>query len=126
MLQLAVALVKSHGVVEKCDFVLSDVLDWKTDLQFDLVIAIGFWDYVGDPLPRLQVIRSIMRGRFLSAWPRAGTWRAAVRKARLKVAGCPVYFWTRSQIEEYLRRAGFGVESCEIYGQLYCVESKPL
>ncbi len=126
MLQLASDLVKRDGVTEKCDFVLSDVLDWKTDRQFDLVIAIGFWDYVADPLPRLQVIRGITRGRFLSAWPRAGTWRAAVRKARLKVAGCPVYFWTRSQVDDYLRRAGFGVESCEIYGQLYCVESKLL
>ena len=126
MLQLAQDLAKRDGVAERCEFVLSDVLDWKTRRQFDLVIAIGFWDYVADPLPRLQVIRNISQGRFLSAWPRAGTWRAAVRKARLKVAGCPVYFWTRSQIEEYLRRAGFGVESCEIYGQLYCVESKPL
>ena len=94
--------------------------------QFDLVIAIGFWDYVADPLPRLQVIRSISQGRFLSAWPREGTWRAAARKARLSVAGCPVYFWTRSQVDEYLRRAGFRVESCEIYGQLYCVESTVL
>ena len=126
MLQLAGDLVKREGVAEKCDFVLNDVLDWKTDRQFDLVIAIGFWDYVADPLPRLQVIRGITRGRFLSAWPRAGTWRAAFRKTRLKVAGCPVYFWTRSQVDEYLRRAGFGGESCEIYGQLYCVESKLL
>ena len=126
MLQLAEDLAKRDGVAERCEFVLSDVLDWKTRRQFDLVIAIGFWDYVADPLPRLQVIRNISQGRFLSAWPRAGTWRAAARKARLSVAGCPVYFWTRSQVDEYLRRAGFRVESCEIYGQLYCVESTVL
>lgn len=126
MLKLASDLVERDAVAERCEFVLSDVLDWKIDRQFDLVIAIGFWDYVADPLPRLQVIRSITRGSFLSAWPRVGTWRAAVRKARLKIAGCPVYFWTRSDVEEYLRRAGFGIESCEIYGQLYCFESKIL
>jgi len=40
--------------------------------------------------------------------------------------GCRVYFCTRSQVDEYLSRAGFRVESCEIYGQLYCVESKVL
>jgi SAM-dependent methyltransferase len=126
MLELARDLVKRDGVAERCDFVLSDILDWKTDRKFDLVIAIGFWDYVADPIERLRVIRTISTGTFLSAWPRAGTWRAAVRKRRLKIAGCPVYFWTRDQVDDYLRRAGFAVQSCEIYGQLYCVESKAI
>jgi SAM-dependent methyltransferase len=123
MLELARKLVTESGVADRCDFVLSDVADWKIGEEFDLVIAIGFWDYVADPLGRLEVIRGITRGRFLSAWPRAGTWRTAIRKQRLKLAGCPVYFWTLSQVEEYLRRAGFVMSSSEIYGQLYCVEA---
>jgi len=126
MLELAQKLVNESGVGDRCKFVLSDVLDWKTDERFDLVIAIGFWDYVADPLGRLQVIRKITRGKFLSAWPRAGTWRAAIRKQRLKMAGCPVYFWTHSEVEDYLRRAGFAMRSSEVYGQLYCVEATPL
>ena len=123
MLELARKLVTDSGVADRCEFVLSDVLDWKTREEFDLVIAIGFWDYVADPLARLEVIRRITRGRFLSAWPRAGTWRAAIRKQRLKLAGCPVYFWTLPQVEEYLHRAGFVVSSLERYGQLFCLEA---
>jgi SAM-dependent methyltransferase len=126
MLDLAGELALREQVAERCSFVLSDVLDWKTKEQFDLVIAIGFWDYIADPMGRLQVIRGITKGSFLSAWPRAGTWRAAIRKKRLKIAGCPVYFWTASQIEDYLRRAGFRMVTSEIYGQLYCVESVPV
>ena len=126
MLDLARELVSKDGVADRCKFVLSDVLDWKTEEKFDLVIAIGFWDYVADPLGRLQVIHSITRGRFLSAWPRAGTWRAAVRKRRLKMVGCPVYFWTHDQVEDYLQRAGFKLTTSEIYGQLFCVESTPV
>ena len=124
MLDLARDLVKQAGVADRCDFVLSDILDWKTNDKFDLVIAIGFWDYVADPLERLKVIRGITRDRFLSAWPRAGTMRAAIRKRRLKVAGCPVYFWSHEQVEDYLTKAGFSITSSEIYGQLFCVESK--
>jgi SAM-dependent methyltransferase len=124
MLDLARELVKQQRVADRCNFVLSDILDWKTSDQFDLVIAIGFWDYVADPLERLKVIRGITRDRFLSAWPRAGTIRAAIRKRRLRVAGCPVYFWTHAQVEDYLTKAGFSIESSEIYGQLFCVESK--
>ena len=124
MLYLARDLVKQAGVADRCNFVHSDILNWKTNDKFDLVIAIGFWDYVADPLERLKVIRGITRDRFLSAWPRAGTMRAAIRKRRLKVAGCPVYFWTHEQVEDYLTKAGFSTLSSEIYGQLFCVESK--
>jgi SAM-dependent methyltransferase len=124
MLQLAKQLVDQDGVGTRCDFVLTDVLDWKTDRSFDEVIAIGFWDYVADPLPRLKVIRQISRGTFLSAWPRTGTWRMALRKVRLKLAGCPVYFWSESEVRNFLEQAGFKIESCEIYGQLYCVAAK--
>lgn len=124
MLTLARQLTEGEGVGANCDFVLSDVLDWKTDKTFDMVIAIGFWDYVGDPLSRLQVIRKLTNRTFLSAWPRAGTLRMAMRKVRLKTAGCPVYFWHRDQVENYLRQAGFRIESCEILGQLYCIQSK--
>jgi SAM-dependent methyltransferase len=124
MLKLAEELVREQKVADRCDFVLSDVLNWKTDRKFDTSIAIGFWDYVAEPLDRLKVIRSVTTNRFLSAWPRAGTFRASVRAVRLKVEGCPVYFWTREQVDDLLNRAGFQVESCEIHGQLYCVESK--
>jgi 2-polyprenyl-3-methyl-5-hydroxy-6-metoxy-1,4-benzoquinol methylase len=123
MLKLGAKLAEREGVSDNCKFVLSDVLDWKTSEQFDLAIAIGFWDYVADPLPRLQVIRSLTKKTFLSAWPRAATMRAAIRKVRLKADGCPVYFWHLEQVEDYLKRAGFRVESHEILGQLHCVRA---
>jgi 2-polyprenyl-3-methyl-5-hydroxy-6-metoxy-1,4-benzoquinol methylase len=123
MLKLGAQLAQKEGVADRCKFVLSDVLDWRTDEQFDLVIAIGFWDYVADPLPRLQVIRQLSKTTFLSAWPRAATFRAAVRKVRLKADGCPVYFWHLAQVEDYLQRAGFRVDSREVLGQLHCIRS---
>lgn len=126
MLRLSRDLVESRGVASQCNFVLNDILNWETKQRFDLVIAIGFWDYVADPLPRLKVIRGITTGKFLSAWPRAGTLRMAVRKARLKVAGCPVYFWRQDQVENYLQQSGFRMDSCEMYGQLYCIEATPV
>jgi 2-polyprenyl-3-methyl-5-hydroxy-6-metoxy-1,4-benzoquinol methylase len=123
MLKLGAQLAEEQGLADRCQWVLSDVLDWKTTERFDLVIAIGFWDYVADPLPRLQVIRSLTKSTFLSAWPRAATVRSAIRKVRLKVDGCPVYFFTLAQVQDYLQRAGFRVESHEVLGQLYCVRS---
>jgi 2-polyprenyl-3-methyl-5-hydroxy-6-metoxy-1,4-benzoquinol methylase len=123
MLQLGKQLAEKQGVADRCKYVLSDVLDWTTSERFDLVIAIGFWDYVADPLPRLQVIRRLTKTTFLSAWPRAATLRAAIRKVRLRVDGCPVYFYTLPQVAECLQRAGFRVDTHEVLGQLFCVRS---
>ena len=125
MLRLAGQLARQEGVDAACEFVHSDVLDWKTDERFDLVIAIGFWDYIADPAGRLQIIRSLTRERFLSAWPRFWTWRMPIRKVRLGLSGCPVYFFRRSQVCRYLEEAGFEVESCETVGKLFCVAARP-
>jgi len=77
-------------------------------------------------MPRLKVIRSLTTRSFLSAWPRAGTLRKAIRDVRLKALGCPVYFFTLQQVKDYLRRADFRIDSCEVLGQLYCVQATPM
>ncbi len=126
MLKLANNLVQQDGVADKCDFVLNDVLNWKTDRKFDITIAIGFWDYIMDPPERLRLIRGMTKDIFLSAWPRFWTWRMPVRKVRLHyIRGCPVYFFRKPKVYEMLESAGFEVVSCESIGKLFCVEARP-
>ena len=122
MLKIARELAAKDGVTNSCSFINADVNDWSTNERFDLTIAIGFWDYIANPDSRLKVIRSVTKkgGKFLSAWPRSGTWRVPIRKARLGALGCPVYFFKRDEVYSYLERAGFRVDSCEIIGQLHC------
>lgn len=126
MLKLARELAAKNGHSEICDFEHADVLNWRTEQKFDIVIAIGFWDYIAEPPERLRIIRKLTAGKFLSAWPRFWTWRMPVRKVRLQyIQGCPVYFFRRSQIHRLIESAGFKVESCETVGKLYCVEASP-
>jgi SAM-dependent methyltransferase len=124
MLRLASQHVAASGVAAHCKFVLADVEHWSTEERFDLVIAIGFWDYVEDPRSRLAKIRRLSERRFLSAWPRADTWRAPVRKARLSVLGCPVYFYRPDAVRSLLEGAGFTISSISEIGQLYCVDAR--
>ena len=123
MIRLSKELVTKDGVADRCDFVVADVENWTTQEQFDFVIAIGFWDYIADPRSRLKKIRGITKGTFLSAWPRAETWRAPVRKVRLSLLGCPVYFYRHDDVRKLITEAGFTIRSEEIIGQLYCVEA---
>jgi 2-polyprenyl-3-methyl-5-hydroxy-6-metoxy-1,4-benzoquinol methylase len=125
MLKLAQALVERDGVSEKCDFVLNDVLNWRTEQKFDISIAIGFWDYIQDPPERLRLIRNLTKGTFLSAWPRFWTWRMPVRKVRLQyIGGCPVYFFRKDPVLQMLDSAGFQVVNCQTIGKLFCVEAR--
>ena len=121
MLRIARDVAAKAGVADRCEFVNSDVLDYRIEEPFDLTIAIGFWDYIADPRSRLDVMRKATRGRFLSAWPRYYTWRMPIRKVRLGVLGCPVYFFRRQQVVSLLQEAGFRVDSVKVVGQLYCV-----
>jgi hypothetical protein len=126
MLKLARGLVESDGVAARCDFALSDVLNWKAERHFDIAIAIGLWDYIQDPPERLRLIRNLTSETFLSAWPRMWTWRMPVRKVRLQyVRGCPVYFFRKPEVFKMLEAAGFEVVSCETIGKLFCVEARP-
>ena len=127
MLKLAREVVAQDNTADQCDFVLSDVLNWKTDEQYDTTIAIGFWDYIMEPPERLRLIRKFTTKKFLSAWPRFWTWRMPVRKVRLQfVRGCPVYFFRKPAVYKLIEDAGFKVESCETIGKLFCVEARPV
>lgn len=123
MLRLARELVDSDGVGERCRFEVGDILTWAGEDTFDLTIAIGFWDYIADPLSRLRVIRRITGGTFLSAWPRLWTWRMPIRKARLSALGCPVYFFRESQVRGLLAAAGFRIDGFHTVGKLFCVRA---
>jgi SAM-dependent methyltransferase len=126
MLRLARDLTAREGVGDCCDFVLGDILDLEIERSYDLTIAIGFWDYIPDPSERVWKIRRITRGKFLSAWPRKWTWRAPIRKVRLGLLGCPVYFFTRESVRRYLESTGFRVARVDVVGKLFCVEADPV
>ncbi len=127
MLRLSKELVTADGVADRCDFVLADVLNWKTQEKFDITIAIGLWDYIQEPAERMRLIRKFTNKTFLSAWPRFWTWRMPVRKVRLQyIRGCPVYFFRKPEIIAMHREAGFEVVRCDTVGKLFCVEARPI
>ena len=127
MIDLSRKHTAEAGVADRCQFAVTDVIDWEVDQEpFDLTIAIGFWDYIDDPISRLEKIRAITKpgGRFLSAWPRSGTLRAMIRKPRLAALGCPSYYYAKDQVYRDFRKTGFEPRDYRIAGQLHLVEAE--
>jgi ubiquinone/menaquinone biosynthesis C-methylase UbiE len=125
MLQIATANARRAGVTERCRFVAGDFLTYPFERRFDYVIAIGFFDYVGEPLPYLRRAREVTKEKFVATFPRRLTWRAAVRKVRLMLEGCPVFFYTRRRVAALMEHADFDVAKIERCGKIYFVTGTP-
>jgi len=102
-------------------FVQSDLLNYSPEAVFDIAIGIGLFDYLEDAMPVLAKMRQWTGDRALLSFPRLGTWRAPVRKIRLGLKGCSVFFYTEKDITTLLKKAGFVRHSLKKIGALYCV-----
>jgi SAM-dependent methyltransferase len=125
MLELAQSLAAEQGVADRCSFQHTDVLSLDAESKFDVILAIGLFDYIRDPLPALRKIRNLTAGRAIISFPRLWTWRAVPRKLRLALRGCDVYFYSRAAILKHLNQAGFAVSEVQRVGKLDCVVATP-
>ncbi len=107
MLALAREKANEAGVASRCQFLQVDFMTWDWDEPFDLVLAIGVLDYVPESQPFVARLAKASRGRTVVSFPRRYHPLVPVRIARLRLSGCPVFFYDRGQVES-LARASFG------------------
>lgn len=121
MLTMCVTAAGEAGVGDRCRFVQSDLLGYVPDGRVDVTIGIGLFDYVADPLPVLRKMREVTGDRVIVSFPRLWTWRAPLRKLRLALRGCPVYFFSAGRVRALMREAGFARIEIVCVGKLHCV-----
>ena len=99
-------------------------VDTKTDESRQIA---QYWNAIAPDFDAIYTGKKNFVSRGLDHWLRKEMYQRfewVMRKVRLKIAGCPVYFWERQQVENYLERAGFRVQSCTVLGQLHCFEAR--
>jgi len=120
-LEKARAAVSAAGLGDVIRTETGDAFFGDYEGHFEVALAIGVFDYVAEPLPALQAVTK-RAGRLLATFPRAETWRAPVRKLRLKRRGCPVYFYRRAALSDLVAEAGWQIASWQQHGCLYCLD----
>lgn len=110
---------------ERCLFIQADLMNHMPIEKFDVCIGIGLFDYIKEPLPVLAKMKTLIQEKAIISFPRAWTWRSVLRKLRLTLKGCNVYFYTKASIGKLLKEAGFKNFKVEKIGQLYCVTANP-
>ncbi len=114
-------VANEKNVSDQCRFECIDVLKYESDEPFDFVIAEGLFDSVKDARHLLKKLRSLTGAKALLTFPRADT--SLIRKIRLKVMGCPPYYYDEKRVKDHLLIAGFTTRNITIVGKYYFVEA---
>lgn len=106
MLALASREAMKADVAGRTEFVAEPFLDYETDDRFDVAVAMGYFDYLEDPLPHLVKMRALTEGRLFASFPKRWEFRVPIRKVRFFLERGFVRFYSRREIVELTRDAG--------------------
>ena len=106
MLELAREYARAAGVAEQCEFIQADFLDYPFTETFDVVVALGVFDYVADPVRALKRMTELANDKVVASFPGVSPLRAPLRKLRYALRGCPVYFYTGTRLRQICHEAG--------------------
>lgn len=102
------SLARKNAAEEGCtvDFVSGDFLEYATDRRFDHLLLIGVFDYVrkADVPLYLEKAARMAGDKIVATFPRRYAVQSPIRYFWLKRQDCPVYFYTRAQVESLGRR----------------------
>jgi hypothetical protein len=91
------------GVADRCEFICGDILTVPLDRSFDIVAALGLFDYLADPEQVIKRVSSLTPGVFVASFPNYGFLGRLQRTIRYEwIKGCSIYHYTRDQVEGLL------------------------
>jgi ubiquinone/menaquinone biosynthesis C-methylase UbiE len=106
MLELAREYARTTRVVEQCEFIQADFLDYPFQETFDVVVALGVFDYIADPVRALRRMTELTNDKVVASFPGVSPIRAPLRKLRYALRDCPVYFYTGAELRQICHEAG--------------------
>lgn len=103
MIKFSREKAQEFAVADRCEFVEGDFLAYNFDESFDIIIAVGFFDYIADPETHFRKIASLTKRRFLATFPADSLIMGTQRKIRYALKKCPLYFYTADQLHKLFR-----------------------
>ncbi len=108
MIEFCNNIAGQMGVADKCEFISDDVLSHQFDTAFDVVLALGLFDYVRDADPLFKKIAQLKPRKFIASFPRYTFIWGIQRKIRYEwIRKCPIYYYTLEQLQRLYSNAPF-------------------
>jgi SAM-dependent methyltransferase len=93
---------------EKVELVQGDFLETPIEGPFDVVLALGYFDYIEDAPRHLRRMRELCGGSAVASFPRWTWTKGPVRKLRYEVINnCPIFDYTEDGLRGLFATAGF-------------------
>ena len=108
MVELARARLERFG--ERVTLLTDDFLTAPIDGAFDVVLALGLFDYLPDPERFVARMFDVCSpgGAVVASFPAWSPVKGPIRKVRYEWIGdCPIFNYTRAGLEQLLGNAGF-------------------
>lgn len=108
MVDFSKQIARQMEVADKCEFVQGDILEYEFNEHFDIVLALGFFDYIKDSQALFNKIATLKPKKFIASFPKFTPIWGIQRHIRYNwIRKCPIYNFTKEQLEQLYSNAGF-------------------
>ncbi|MGP8057779.1 MAG: class I SAM-dependent methyltransferase [Nitrososphaerales archaeon] len=105
-------------------FVKADLLEFQPEGKFDVSTLLGVFDYVQNPLPMLNKVKSLTAEQIIASYPAKYTMQMPIRKVWLWGRSCPVYFYTIQGLTKLYEQLGLDYSISKISAGFMVVSGK--
>jgi SAM-dependent methyltransferase len=99
MLELARQRLERFG--DKVELVQGDFLTAPLDGPFDVVLGLGYFDYIEDAPAHIRRMSELCTGTVVASFPRWTWTKGPIRKVRYEMINrCPIFDYTEQQLRE--------------------------
>jgi 2-polyprenyl-3-methyl-5-hydroxy-6-metoxy-1,4-benzoquinol methylase len=106
MIDIANQLAAEQGLADRCEFRVGTFPAELEGERFDASTAMGYFDYVENPVDHLRAMRAHTTGVMLMSFPKAREWRVPVRRLRFAIRRVPLFLYAERQVRQLLSGAG--------------------
>lgn len=122
MLKLAKRKLEESGIKDgTVEWVKSDYMDFKPREQYDAACFMGFFDYISEPLGILKKLKRDVRVEAYGSFPKRNHILTPQRVIRYKMRSCPLYLYSKSDIEKLMQEAGIKKFTIKDFGRDFYV-----
>lgn len=127
MIELAREEARRACLEDRCDFQVAEFLAFEAREKYNVVLAMGYFDYIADPLPHLKKMVEVCGERLLASFPKRWEWRVPVRRMRFALSGSYVRFYDRNDVSRLILGSGLRPEQSYVldFGRDYILVARP-
>lgn len=107
MLQLAEQKTAKFIQEGKVNYIHAGYLEHPFARKYDTAILVGFFDYIKTPVDIFKKLEKEVSKELLMSFPKSGGFLGWQRKVRYKMRNCPLYYYSKSDLESLLAQMGW-------------------